>query len=275
MKTGEVVLRVDGPGDVARARRAVADLVAGPAPHLADSVRLTVSELLTNAIVHGRPPVAVVARVERQTLRVEVGDGSPERGSPQQTSGLASGGRGLAIVDAIAHRWGMETRGAGKAIWIEFCLVPEEEVAESVVELLGVPVDAYLRGQEQLESTLHELQLLAASDPSTFRAVEAATVIPLRGAMETFRTSRRRGRAEALAAASAGLTHVDFAWPLPRGAAEAARVWASGVAELARLSTDGVLLTPPPDPEVARLRRWLAAEIAGQLRLGRPPEPFT
>lgn len=272
--TSEVVLRVLGPGDVSVARRAVAGLLAGADPQLADDVTLSLSELLTNAIVHGRPPVGLVARLEDETLRIEVGDGSPDRGSPQESTGLASSGRGLNIVDAVAHRWGMESRGAGKAVWMEFSLAPTTAVPEHVVQLLDVPVAAYLRGQEQLESTLHELQVLSSSDPTSFGAVEAATVIPLRRAMETFRASRRQGRTEALAAASAGLDRVDFAWRLPRDAAEAARVWASGVAELARLARDGVLLTPPPDAEVARLRRWLAAEIAGQLRQGREPEPF-
>ena len=272
--TGEVVLSVRGPGDVSTARRAVADLLAGTDPQLADDIGLSLSEVLTNAIVHGRPPVGLVARVDDRTLRIEVGDGSPERGWPQQSSALASSGRGLGIVDAVAHRWGTESRGGGKAVWMEFSLAPPVPVAERVVHLLGVPVEVYLRGQEQLESTLHELQVLASSDPAGFGAVERATVIPLRRAMETFRASRRQGRAEALAAASDGRDRVDFTWRLPREAAEAARVWASGVAELARLSRDGVLLTPPPDPEVARLRRWLAAEIAGQLRLGRAPEPF-
>ncbi len=276
----EVVVEVNEPRDVATARRAVADLIPDADPDLVDSVRLCVSEVLTNAIVHGRPPVIVLARVRSETLRIEVGDGSPARGSPQQASGTSSGGRGLAIVDAVAHRWGIESRGEGKAIWLEYSLVAGSPVGEVIVRLLGVPVDVYLRGQEHLESTLHELQILASSDPARFAELESATVIPLREAMDTFRGSRHQGRAEAHAAASSGLTHVDFTWLLPARAASDARRWAAGIAELERLATQGVLLAPPPDAEVSRLRRWLAAEIVGQAesavprRFPDPPRPI-
>lgn len=269
-----VALEVNEPSGVAAARRMVARLVADRDPDLAEAVRLTVSELLTNAIVHGRPPVGLLARVEGQILRIEVSDNSAARGSPQQASGTASSGRGLAIVDAVAHRWGMEARGTGKAVWLEFYLAAVAGPEECVVHLLGVPVDAYLRSQEQLEDTLHELQVLAASDRAAFGALEAATVTPLRHAMEVFRGSRHQGRAQAQAAASAGHAAVDFEWKLPPEAAEAARVYGKAVAELEQLARSGVLLTPPPDPEVARLRQWLAEEIAGQLRRRRTPAPF-
>lgn len=255
------------------ARRAVTKMLGGVDPDLVDTVCLSVSELLTNAIIHGRPPVVILARIDGQTLRIEVGDASPARGSAHQASGTASGGRGLAIVDAVAHRWGVESRGEGKAVWLEFSLAPGPSVEETTVQLLGVPVAAYLRGQEHLESTVHELTVLLSSDPAAFAAIEAATVAALREAMATFKTSRDQGRAEAEAAASVGHSHVDFVWRLPPRAASAARAWMDSVRELERLAEIGVLLTPPPDPEVSALRRWLATEIGAQMG-SRPPAPF-
>jgi hypothetical protein len=71
-----------------------------------------------------------------------------------------------------------------------------------------------------------------------------------------------------------GHDRVDFTWRLPSRAAEDSLAWAAGVAELERLAASGVLLTPPPDAEVSRLRQWLAAEIVGQTR-SQPPTPFT
>lgn len=269
-----VELAVEEPAQVGAARRAVAGLVPADAPDLADTVRLTVSEVVTNAVVHGRPPVTVRAFVRDRLLRVEVCDGSSARGVPQQASAAASGGRGLAIVHAIAHRWGIESRGEGKAVWMEFNLATDSSAVESVVHLLGVPVDIYLRSQEHVESTLHELQVLAASDPAAFGTVEATTLVPLREAMEVFRSVRTRGRAEAEAAASGGRTELDFAWTLPPEAADAARVYGEGIAELDRLAATGVLLTPPADPDVARFRRWLCDQIATQLDGDAAPTPF-
>ncbi|MBW3668018.1 MAG: ATP-binding protein [Actinobacteria bacterium] len=269
-----VEVAVEEPAHVGAARRAVAGLVPDDAPDLADTVRLTVSEVVTNAMVHGRPPVTVRAFVHDRVLRVEVCDASADRGVPQQASAAASGGRGLAIVHAIAHRWGIEARGAGKAVWLEFSLATDSTAVEAVVHLRGVPVDTYLRSQEHLESTLHELQVLAASDAGAFSAVESTTLVPLRQAMEVFRGVRTRGRAEAEAAASGGQASLDFTWPLPPQAAAAARVYGEGVAELDRLAGTGVLLTPPADPEIARFRRWLCREIAAQLDAGATPTPF-
>lgn len=270
----DVDLEVTEPAHVGAARRAVAQLVAEEDADLADTVRLTVSEIVTNAIVHGEPPVSVHAHVREGCLRIEVVDSSADRGVPQQVSAASTGGRGLAIVHAVADRWGVETRGRGKAVWLEFSLATAAEAPGTVVQLPGVPVATYLRSQEQLESALHELHVLAASDPAAFKLIEAQTLLPLRQSMATFTTARTRGRAEAEAAASAGRTVVDFTWTLPPEAAEGARVYASGVAELDRLSTEGVLLTPPADHDVARLRQWLSTEIAEQLTTGRAAVPF-
>ena len=46
-------------------------------PELVDPVVLTVSELVTNAVRHGRPPVELCLRRLGRTVRVEVHDGEP------------------------------------------------------------------------------------------------------------------------------------------------------------------------------------------------------
>jgi anti-sigma regulatory factor (Ser/Thr protein kinase) len=274
----EVVLEVDGAADVAAARRLVARLIAEEAdPDVVDNVRLAVSEVVSNALLHGRPPVTLHAHVTGDALRIEVADGHTGTGTPQHPSASATSGRGLAIVDTVVDRWGFESRHEGKAIWMEFDLVAvqdrEGEGPELPVSLLGVPIDVYLRGQEHLESTLHELRVIATSDPEAFAQIDETTAMPLRAAMDTFRGSREAGRAEAMAAASAGEHLVDFEWRLTADAAVAARAWAAGVAELDDLARTGVLLTPPADPDVARFRRWLSDQIAAQLG-GARPQPF-
>jgi polar amino acid transport system substrate-binding protein len=93
-----------------------------------DDLLLCVSELATNALLHGVPPgrgyrVRLV-RFE-DAVRVEVhdsGGGVPRlRAAGGGAAGEGAGGRGLRIVDALADRWGVEGReGPGKAVWCEF-----------------------------------------------------------------------------------------------------------------------------------------------------------
>lgn len=72
---------------------------------ISDDVLLTVSELVTNAVEHGRPPVWLRLRRRPGHLSVSVHD---DHHRPPHTAGLAStadeSGRGLAIVDALADR---------------------------------------------------------------------------------------------------------------------------------------------------------------------------
>ncbi|MFK4597351.1 ATP-binding protein [Streptomyces pristinaespiralis] len=88
----------------------------------ADDVTLCVSELATNALVHGVPPgrgyLLRLRLTEDGTLRVEVhdsGDGKPCLRDPDDESG-----RGLLLVAALADRWGIGPREPGKVVWCEF-----------------------------------------------------------------------------------------------------------------------------------------------------------
>ncbi len=81
---------------------------------------LLVSELVTNALLHGTPPVTLLARRTRRGARVEVHDADPTRHPtlrPAQTE-LAAG-RGLRLVDALASRWGWSPSSHGKGVWFE------------------------------------------------------------------------------------------------------------------------------------------------------------
>lgn len=72
---------------------------------IVDDVLVTVSELVTNAVVHGRPPVWLLLRRRPGRLSVSVHD--EQQRLPHITdlaSTAAESGRGLAIVDALADR---------------------------------------------------------------------------------------------------------------------------------------------------------------------------
>ena len=119
----EEVTLPDGPAGASFARRAMAraaDLWLLDRD-LTETALLLVSELATNAVRHGAPPVRLSLRLERNRLRVEVTDSSPAlpelgRNGPDQI-----GGRGLQIVQLLATRWGACAlpHRLGKTVWFE------------------------------------------------------------------------------------------------------------------------------------------------------------
>jgi serine/threonine-protein kinase RsbW len=93
-----------------------------------DDVLLCVSELATNALVHGVPP----GRGYRMQLHlgcggllhVEVHDSGPGLLHVREvTAGSEDeGGRGLLLVSALADKWGVTDRNPGKIVWCELSL---------------------------------------------------------------------------------------------------------------------------------------------------------
>jgi anti-sigma regulatory factor (Ser/Thr protein kinase) len=109
------------PDSVRRARHFVADAAdrAGLEPDTIDLAAVAASEIVTNAVVHGRGPISVRTVLDPLSLRVEVQDtasGLPHR---VDADDARDGGRGLALVDAFSREWGCTVvRGAsGKSVW--------------------------------------------------------------------------------------------------------------------------------------------------------------
>lgn len=85
-----------------------------------DAAVLLTSELVTNAVVHGRPPIELEVTMAGAAVRVAVRDGSPMLPTLAPASDEATGGRGLLLVDTLASRWGVEHAGPCKVVWFEF-----------------------------------------------------------------------------------------------------------------------------------------------------------
>ena len=128
------------PAEFGRARRWARSRLAGSGiaadEPLAETLILLVSELVTNAVVHtGCPAVLRLSlpcqAVEAATVRLEVADASTRAPVPRCADGDATGGRGLALVDGLADRWGWSREGTGKRIWCELdrCTPPDEAAA--------------------------------------------------------------------------------------------------------------------------------------------------
>lgn len=87
-------------------------------------VRLCATELLTNVIDHlgeGTPvTVRVIGTADHGRTRIEVTDPAP-RALPVVLSATetAESGRGMALLDALAQRWGVERWPDRKTVWCE------------------------------------------------------------------------------------------------------------------------------------------------------------
>ncbi|MFF6903920.1 ATP-binding protein [Streptomyces hydrogenans] len=75
---------------------------------MVETAELLLTELVTNAFLHADAPTVGV-RVYRQgdLLMIEVNDGTPQGPLPRPAGLLSEHGRGLAIVDFLAHSWGV------------------------------------------------------------------------------------------------------------------------------------------------------------------------
>ena len=115
-----------GPEAVASARHAIEELADEKDLPRVDDLRLLVSELVTNSVLHGGagPDDHVRLRVVRpdNCVRVEVYDDGPGWGEQLRSTELESdqppGGWGLMLVGALADRWGIED-GEGTCVWFE------------------------------------------------------------------------------------------------------------------------------------------------------------
>lgn len=88
-------------------------------------LELLSSELLANAVLHGpsQTGVGVQLVVTDDLARVSVSDGAETSPVVMRTDPSALSGRGMAIVEAMSSRWGVEVHeDGGKTVWFELDL---------------------------------------------------------------------------------------------------------------------------------------------------------
>ena len=121
-----------GPGAASAARHAIEEIAGQEQLPRVEDLRLLVSELVTNCVIHGGagPADRVTVSVERphDTIRVEVCDRG--RGWTKRTrsreldSDEPPGGWGLMLVGELADRWGIDSE-QGTCVWFEMTASPE------------------------------------------------------------------------------------------------------------------------------------------------------
>ncbi|MEU5987821.1 SpoIIE family protein phosphatase [Spirillospora sp. NPDC047418] len=107
------------PDSVPWIRAQVAARLAGwGLPGLADTAQLLVSELVTNALVHGAGSLGV-RLIKGRTLLCEVHDDGADLPHLRHSDATDESGRGLQLVQHLAARWGTHRTAAGKIVWVE------------------------------------------------------------------------------------------------------------------------------------------------------------
>lgn len=104
------------PASSRLAREFASSAIEGPPD---DRLAIVVTELVTNAVLHGRSSPRLRLHQKGEEVTVEVTDNGP--GRPTMTPGptIETHGRGLAIVDHFAEEWGVTSLEdtEGKVVW--------------------------------------------------------------------------------------------------------------------------------------------------------------
>lgn len=116
-----------GPAAIGAARHAIEELADQEQLPRIDDLRLLVSELVTNSVLHGckGPDDCVHLNVERPNhgVRVEVCDNGGGWSEMTRSTSLDSdepaGGWGLMLVGALADDWGVECGVERTCVWFE------------------------------------------------------------------------------------------------------------------------------------------------------------
>jgi anti-sigma regulatory factor (Ser/Thr protein kinase) len=115
-------MRLSGsPEAAAKARRGLSRLRADVDPPLMETLRLLVTELVTNAVKHAAAStITLKVIVARGSVLTEVTDEGPgfdpaNTGTPH----AGQGGWGLFLVERLAERWGVSRNGSSTRVWFE------------------------------------------------------------------------------------------------------------------------------------------------------------
>ncbi|MBF8185111.1 ATP-binding protein [Nonomuraea sp. K274] len=82
-----------------------------------EDVLLVVSELVTNALVHGDGPPVLRMRGDADRVRIEVSDAGTDLPEPREPGPV--NGWGLHVVRLLSTGWGISQWDGGKVVWCE------------------------------------------------------------------------------------------------------------------------------------------------------------
>jgi serine phosphatase RsbU (regulator of sigma subunit) len=294
-----VELVISGDLDAApRARAFVTLSLDGQDPDLVDNARLVVTELVTNATLHGLPPVVVRVELEELGCRIEVEDARKSLPLMPLHSTDAMTGRGLRLIAAVSAGWGVEPFAGGKRIWarlqhdhtlaqaapdidVEALLAEwkhdEPDEAMYTVRLGAVPTDLLLEAKAHIDNVVREVTL-ASGAPSASIPHEIAELI---GAVtRDFASARADIKRQALEASSRGDVETELVLTQPVSAADAGERYLKALDIVDQFAREARMLTLEAPPVHKVFRRWYVQALVDQLRLesagaaAEPPRTF-
>jgi anti-sigma regulatory factor (Ser/Thr protein kinase) len=265
---------------------------------LIECAELGVSELVTNALLHGEPPISVRVRGTAEHPRVEVRDSSREAPIlPGASLGddhgdeLLTFGRGLAIVARGSDAWGAEIEDDGKIVWFapaasfaegegvtgritgsDGSTAPRIPTRDRVrVQIQRVPLRLYIGFQHHFRELRREVRLLALAHEDTYPL--AKSLSDLFGTLD--RHLREGIGVEQIEAALAkNGSETDLVVHMPRSTARTL----SRFVELLDLADDFCrrqrLLSLARTPEQRRFQTWFLNEFVRQAE-GVEPMPWS
>ena len=283
------------PDAVPKARRFTAKSLAAEPGHLIEDAEQVVSELVTNAILHGSEPVTLRILRGEHTLRLEVEDGGrtlPVVGLPSPDTMT---GRGLSLVAALASGWGVEESAGGKIVWAELAEEPGQlapAVASGLdieleprpgapdpgsrhtVRLGAVRTDLLLAAKAHIDNVVRELQLMKADEASGGVPLPTPMAELIETVTSDFAEAREGIKRQALAAALRGDDETELVLALPVSAAAAGRRYLAALDAADRYARASRLLTLAAPVSHRVFRRWYVEALIDQLRaadLGESP----
>jgi anti-sigma regulatory factor (Ser/Thr protein kinase) len=277
------------PSSAGEARRLLRDALPGAASEEAvDAAALALSEIVTNALVHAGTPMRLRVILAPSAVRVELADGSVHLPLPRDYSRAAGTGRGLHMVTEVVDQWGAHHDDDGKVVWFEITDPPPAEPSNAPgqvssarrptrtstlrVELTNVPLLMHAAWQEHAAGLLRELLLTRLDEDASAIDEHAAASAALSVLFEQIPAAELGEHPEAIMATalephvSAEQVFLD----LSQEAAADFDVLDEMLQIAVRQAELGHLLSPPTQPEIGELRRWLCEQVREQAAGGTP-----
>lgn len=177
---------------------------------LTDGAQLCVSELVSNIITHVGPgtPATLAVSMNGTRLRIEVHDPAP-RALPTlvHADSDSEAGRGMALVDAVADRWGILLRPDGKAVWCELATelaVPNGHLGGAGVMRAEALLGLYTADRRPCEADPSRLSRAVAQDAVIDVITDFLYWLRVHGCDEEDVLDRAQMRFEALVSATGG-----------------------------------------------------------------------